>query len=95
VDEIDAMLEKYEKIIPDFIANYAHDISFLRKQNVITRAMFMWRDGKNNDARRILLPLLKHCIKAWFIFGATFFQERVIIRILTPFRKTKVTPSRY
>jgi glycosyltransferase involved in cell wall biosynthesis len=92
-DELNAMLEKYEKIIPNFSADYAHEIALLRMKNGINKAMFMWRDGKNNEARRILLPLLKHSIKAWFVFGATFFQERLIIRVLTPFRKTKIVPN--
>jgi glycosyltransferase involved in cell wall biosynthesis len=92
-DELDEMLEKYEKIIPDFNADYAHEIFFLRKKNVFMRAMFMWRDGRNADARRILLPLLKHSMKAWFVFVTMFFPEKGIRRLLTPFRRTKISPS--
>lgn len=93
-DEINVMLKKYEKIIPDFSAEYAHEIAFLRQQNVISKAMFLWRDGKNNDARRILLPLLHHRIKACIVFALTFFPESIIGRLLTSFRKTKISPSR-
>ena len=92
-DEINVMLEKFEKIFPDFSAEYAHEIAFLRQQNAISKAIFMWRDGKNNDARRILLPLLHHRIKACMVFAFTFFPERLIGRLLTPFRKTKISPS--
>jgi glycosyltransferase involved in cell wall biosynthesis len=92
-DELDVMLQKYEKIIPDFSTEYAHEIAFLRQQNVINKAMFMWRDGKNNDARRILLPLLHHRIKACILFPLTFFPESRIRKLLTPFRKTKISPS--
>lgn len=93
-DEVDSMLEKYEKIIPNYIADYAHENSFLRKKNVIMRAMFMWRDGKNNNARRILLPLLQHSIKACIVFALTFLPENRIRKLLTPFKNTKITPSR-
>lgn len=92
-DEIDVILKKYEKIIPNFSTEYAHEIAFLRQQNIISKAMFMWRDGKNNDARRILFPLLHHRIKACIVFAFTFLPESIVGRLLTPFRKTKISPS--
>ena len=92
-EELDMMLKKFEKIIPDFSSKYVREIAFLRQQNVISKAMFMWRDGKNNDARRILFPLLHHRFKACIVFAFTFFPESIIGRLLTPFRKTKISPS--
>ena len=94
-DESDLMLEKYDKIIPNFSTEYAHEIAILRQQNAISKAMFMWRDGRNNDARRILLPLLHHRFKACIVFALTFFPENRIRKLLTPFRKTKISPSEY
>lgn len=92
-DEINIMLQKFEKIIPDFASAYIHEISIVKQRNAIGKAVFQWRQGKSQEARQTLLPLLSHTVKAWFVFGVTFFPERSVRRLLTPFRKTKVSPS--
>ncbi len=92
-DEIDAMLNKYERMIPGFSSIYSSEIGFLRQQNAISKAMFMWRDGKNKDARQALLPFLPHRVKACLVFALTFFPEQLIRKLLNPFRKTKIIPN--
>lgn len=92
-DEFNVMLQKFEKVIPKFASEYTREMLIVKRQNAIGKAMFMWRDGKRQDARRIVRPLLKQTPKAWLVFCATFFPEHLVRRLLTPLRKTKISPS--
>ena len=91
-DEYTLMLNKFGKILPNFLTAYAKEIQIVKDQYVINKAMFLWREGKNKDARRILFPLINRSVKAWLVLGVSFFPESLMKNLLAPLRKTKISP---
>lgn len=90
-DETMLMLRKYEIIIPEFRARYRQEIEQLKKQAAIIKALFYWRQGNGKDARKIIALYKFDDYKAFGLYCATYFNQKMVRGLASHFRSARIS----
>ena len=84
------MLDNFHDIFPEFGNRFAPEISILKRQISISKALHLWRSGDSNDARRCLVPYLFSNMKTFVVFFMTLFPPNILSPLAHRFRKNIV-----
>jgi glycosyltransferase involved in cell wall biosynthesis len=91
-EETATMLNKFEKIIPDFSRKFAVEIGQLRQKIAFQKAVILWKIGNSRAARQCLAPFKSGAARTFFLYYATFFPADFISPLAFLFKKSKITP---
>ena len=81
------MLDNFHDIFPEFGNRFAKEISLLKRQITISKALCLWRSGDSTDARWCLVPYLFSNMKAFVVFFMTLFPPNILTPLAHRFRK--------